>query len=119
MTFTTAATEKLRITSDGRGLSQFTAKAWCTFNGTGTPTIIDSHNVSTITDVATGIWEPNFTNAMVNANYSCFVGQMNNAVNNNTGNTIHSRTTTKARVSHFENNALTDLALMDFLVFGD
>ena len=47
-------TEKLRITSDGRGLSSFTAKAWVNMNGTGTPAITDSHNISSITDNATG-----------------------------------------------------------------
>ena len=47
-------TDKLRITSDGRGLSSFTAKAWVNMNGTGTPAITDSHNISSITDNATG-----------------------------------------------------------------
>jgi len=61
---TTAA---LDITSDGRGLSQFTAKAWANFNQS---TVNDSHNVSSITDNGTGDYTINFTNAMANANYS-------------------------------------------------
>ena len=64
-----SSTEHLAITSDGRGLSQFTAKAWVNFNGTGTVAIRDSHNVSSITDNGTGQYQVNFTNAMANANY--------------------------------------------------
>jgi hypothetical protein len=62
--------EALLITADGRGLSQFTAKAWVNFNGTGTVAIRDSHNVSSITDNGTGDYTTNFTNAMANTNYS-------------------------------------------------
>ena len=55
-------TEKLRITSDGRGLSSFTAKAWVNFNGTGTIAIVNSHNVSSLTDVGTGKYIVNLSN---------------------------------------------------------
>ena len=58
------------MTSDGRGLSQFTAKAWVNFNGTGTVAIRDSHNVSSITDNGTGDYTVNFSNNMANVNYS-------------------------------------------------
>ena len=70
MVFTTDGTEKMRITSDGRGLSQFTAKAWVNFNGTSTVAIRDSHNVSSITDNGTGQYGVNFTGNMTNTNYS-------------------------------------------------
>jgi len=66
-------TGAMTITADGRGLSQFTAKAWVNFNGTGTVAIRDSHNVSSITDNAAGIYQPNFTNALSNSNYSAVV----------------------------------------------
>lgn len=36
-------------------------KAWVVFNGTGTPSIIDGYNVSSITDHATGEWGVNFS----------------------------------------------------------
>ena len=54
--------EKFRITNDGRGLSQFTAKAWINLNGTGTIAIRDSHNVSSITDNGTGDYTVTFDN---------------------------------------------------------
>ena len=46
------------------------AKAWVNFNGKGTVAILDSYNVSSITDNGTGDYTVNFTTAMPNANYS-------------------------------------------------
>ena len=63
------STNLLIIKDDGRGLSQFTAKAWVNFNGSGTLAIRDSHNVSSVTDNGTGQYTVNFANAMANANY--------------------------------------------------
>ena len=45
-------------------------RAWVNFNGTGTPAIRASFNVSSITDVATGRYTLNFTTAVSDANYS-------------------------------------------------
>ncbi len=57
----------LQLTTDGRGLSQFTAKAWCAWDATGTPAITDSHNVSSLTDSGTGEQKLNFTNNLATA----------------------------------------------------
>jgi hypothetical protein len=46
------------------------AKAWVNFDGTGTPSIRGSFNVSSITDNGTGDYTVNFTTAMPNANSS-------------------------------------------------
>ena len=46
------------------------AKAWVNFNGTGTPAIRGSFNVTSITDLATGNFRVNFTNALTDANYA-------------------------------------------------
>jgi len=67
----TAPTERLAITSDGRGLSQFTAKAWAKINGTGTIAFHDSHNCSSLSDSGTGRYTVNWTNNLGNANYAC------------------------------------------------
>ena len=50
------------------------AKAWINFNGTGTPAIRASFNVTSITDIGTGKYEVNFTTALTDANYSVVVG---------------------------------------------
>ena len=60
----------LIVKADGRGLSQFTAKAWVNFNGSGTLAVNDSHNVSSVTDHETGNYSVNFSNNMANANFS-------------------------------------------------
>lgn len=48
----------------------FYARAWVNFNGTGTPSIRASGNVSSISDVGTGSYGLNFVTAMPDANYS-------------------------------------------------
>jgi len=69
-------TERLHITSDGRGLSQFTAKAWARLDGsqmvfgTGTDGIYDSHNIASVVDYGTGHHGVNLANAMGNTNYA-------------------------------------------------
>ena len=50
------------------------AKAWVNFDGTGTVAIREQFNVSSITDNGTGDYTVNFTNAMVDANYSAVSG---------------------------------------------
>jgi hypothetical protein len=60
--------------ADGRGVSEFTAKAWVNWNGTGTVAIRDSHNVSSISDHGTGDYTVNFSSALGNSNYSFAVG---------------------------------------------
>jgi hypothetical protein len=44
-------------------------RAWVNFDGTGTPAIRASFNVSSITDNGTGDYAANITNALPNANY--------------------------------------------------
>ena len=48
----------------------YSCRAWCNFDGTGTPAIRASGNVSSITDNGTGDYTVNFTTAMPDANYS-------------------------------------------------
>lgn len=46
------------------------AYAWVHFNGTGTVAILDSNNVSSITDNGVGLYSVNFTSAVGNATYA-------------------------------------------------
>jgi hypothetical protein len=79
MAFITGLAENARITSSG--LMQFNSgygsvataygcRAWVNFNGTGTPAIRGSGNVSSITDHGVGDYSINFSSAMPDANYS-------------------------------------------------
>jgi hypothetical protein len=69
------------ITSNGSGDIQFNSgygsvataygcRAWVNFNGSGTPAIRASGNVTSITDNGTGDYTVNFTTAMPDANYA-------------------------------------------------
>jgi|2_EtaG_2_1085320.scaffolds.fasta_scaffold84880_1 hypothetical protein len=73
--------ERMRITNDGRGLSQFTAKVWCRYNGNGTPAFYDSHNCDSLTDNGTGDYTVNFTVSMANTDYAHFVNNSDNNTN--------------------------------------
>jgi len=70
LSFETDGTERLKLHSDGRGLSQFTAKAWINLNGEGTIALRDSHNVSSVTDNGTGDYSVNFGVTAASADYS-------------------------------------------------
>ena len=51
----------------------YACRAWVNFNGTGTPAIRASGNVSSITDNGTGDYTVNFTTAMSDENYGTLV----------------------------------------------
>ncbi len=61
-----AASEDIAITYVING----SAKSWLNMDGTGTAAINDSFNVSSITDITTGRYDVNLTNAMDSTNYS-------------------------------------------------
>jgi hypothetical protein len=74
-----ASVERMRIDSSGNLLfnsgygsvaTAYGCRAWVNFNGTGTPAIRASGNVTSITDNGTGDYTVNFTTAMTDANYS-------------------------------------------------
>jgi len=60
----------------------YSARAWVNFNGTGTPSIRASGNVSSITDVSTGRYKVNFTTNMEDTNYAVAIAsqQANNNI---------------------------------------
>ena len=85
--FVQNSTTNLTIKSDGRGLSQFTAKAWIAFNGNGT-SIGDSHNVSSLGDWGTGDYGINFANSLAQSEYCVQATTTNNKIASvNTSNT--------------------------------
>ena len=118
-------TERLVLTSDGRGLSEFTAKAWVNFNGTSTVAIRDSHNVSSITDNGTGDYTVNFSNNMANANYSLSgLGNQNTTASSSASKTItpynFATGSFKIRTGFFATNEqFRDFEYVTTLVFGD
>ena len=66
----------------GSVATAYGCRAWVNFNGTGTPAIRGSGNVSSITDVGTGQYTVNFSNNMPDANYSpVFGSRINETIN--------------------------------------
>jgi hypothetical protein len=95
------------------------AKAWVNFNGSGTPSIRDSYNVSSITDDAVGYWYVNFSTNMSDANYS-IGGNAGAVVTQQSVNTqAYSKQTHRFRCAHFENQVAVDATIMDYIVFGN
>ena len=68
-------------------ISQGRAKSWVNFNGSGTVSIRDSLNVSSITDNGTGDYAVNFSSAMSNSDYSAVVSHNHDTPANGGSNT--------------------------------
>ena len=65
----------IQDTSGGSGstpaqVEQGRAKAWVHYDQKSSMSVLDSYNVSSVTDVATGEATVNFSTAMANANYA-------------------------------------------------
>ena len=107
-------TERMQITEDGRGLSQFTAKAWVNFNGTGTVAIRDSHNVSSITDNGVGMYTVNYSNNFANANYSAVANS-----NGSAGWTVTDSHAVGSLRTMYYNSGGIDTSEVNVQIFGD
>ena len=87
----------------------FACRAWVNFDGTGTVSIRDSGNVSSITDEATGNYTVNFSTAMPDANF-CVSGTQSGASMENPGVEVNIQSSSVAdvRTKNFSNNTQTD-----------
>lgn len=56
--------------STSEQINQGRVKVWINFNGSGTVSIRDSFNVSSISDEGTGQYNINFSSALANTNYA-------------------------------------------------
>ena len=111
-------TTPLQITADGRGLSQFTAKAWIKFDGNGT-SVDDSHNVASLSDFGTGNYGINFSNSLANAHYCVQANTSNNKIASvNTSNTVQTTGRCDIEVNTI-GGAAHDSAEVYALFFGD
>lgn len=107
------STLKVNAIQNTSGVEQYLCKAWVNFNGTGTVAIRAAGNVSSITDNGTGDYTANFTNAMVDANYSATVS----ATGGQSGYSFLAAdpTTSGVRVKTVNKNLLSDApSLSDF-----
>jgi len=114
-------TTRLEIKEDGRGLSQFTAKAWINMNGTGTIAIRDSHNVSSISDVSTGNYTINLSNALANTDFSAVSDASNTASYNffDSWENYSFRTTSRTQIRCYSADTYRDANSVSVVIFGD
>ncbi|ADD94747.1 putative alpha amylase C terminal all beta domain protein [uncultured phage MedDCM-OCT-S09-C299] len=107
--------------SSGTEIGQF-SKAWVNFDGTGTVSIDDSFNVSSITDNSTGNYTINFTNAMANAEYAVAgtveTTNATSVVVTTFGTSGNSRTTSGVRIAASYDNIIVDAVECSVIVFG-
>ena len=94
-------------------VAQGRAKAWVRFNGTGTVSITDSFNISSITDNGTGSYGFDFTTNMANANY---IALSNTARFSSVGSMTTS--SFSVIVSNINGNS-EDRATIHAVIFGD
>lgn len=94
----------------------YACRAWVNFNGTGTVTIRDSGNVSSITDNGVGNYRVNFTTSMPDTSYSISSGY-NTAVSNVSPHDHFNWTTSGFDYYHWENNVLADAQWLSCHIF--
>jgi len=83
----------------------YSARAWALFNGTGTVSLTESGNVSSITDQGTGLYDVNFTTAMPDANFAAVASSEDpNFATNNVVLFTYDRTTSKVRIKSTASN---------------
>jgi hypothetical protein len=125
--FGTSNTERMRIDGSGNLLfnsgygsvaTAYGCRAWVDFNGTGTPAIRASGNVSSITDTATGSFVVNLTTALPDTNYAA-VSDSNNGTSASASSAMRSSsarplTTSTVGFYAFPNDASGTLADSDY-----
>ena len=108
-------------------IDQGRAKLWLNMQGSGTVAINDSFNVSSVTDLGTGMYQANFSITMANTNYCSLVNKMLTTTGGNTStddvltgmnNTAQLTTSTKF-FSRDATGGTVDSVHMFLAVFGD
>lgn len=116
--------------SSGTEIGQLT-KVWVSFDGSGTISIGDSFNVSSITDNGSGDYTVNFSTALANANYALVVGCHDDSVsannfaymmksNNNAyaGGTFYTTTSARNKFGYAGGSQVDDMGRCMIVIFG-
>jgi hypothetical protein len=115
-------TSQLKVLSDGRGLSQFTAKAWCNGNfNDGSPDIQDSFNVSSVEYMgSTGYFAVHWDVDTANGDYASFINCYSE-VATQTGyvDAGFAQNSSYLRFQFYRNGSLYNPAEGHLVIFGD
>jgi len=100
---------------------QRTAKAWCNFSGTGTPSIRASFNCSSLTDVDVGRWEVNYTTPMSSQYHAPVSAQGGSVVHAMVVNEDQDAGAGKCEIGNYrwDTGAYNDTGSVYVIVFGD
>lgn len=90
------------------------AKCWCLFNGSGTPAILASYGITSITDVGVGQWTLNLSITFSSANFSTTAASTSvlNAFSPASATTISCQTRNGS-------NTLQDATAISVAAYGD
>jgi hypothetical protein len=98
---------------------QRTAIAWIQFAGASAPTIADSFGFSSLTDVSTGHYKPNFLTARPSNDYAAVVSTQASVSNTGKSVSIANPSTTLFSIESYENDGAIDAYNAYCVVFGD
>lgn len=111
------------VASDGTSpvtlTKQSAAKAWNSFNGTGTIAFIKSFNASSLVDSGTGEYDVNITSAMDSTSYSILCSNGLHVSSNNANTLAYQNTASQYSTAHWENNGKVDISYMSGQIHGD
>lgn len=118
----TAKIKDANVTAAKLGSDVPKCVAWVNFNGTGTPAINASFNVSSITDNGTGDYTINFTNALPDAHYAlsgCVMGSGGGTVTvaGTYNGSPTTKTTTACRIATSTSAGVFDFGNVSVLFF--
>lgn len=101
-------------------------RAWVNFDGTGTPSIRSSANVTSITKLGTGHYRINFTDAMADTDYAYFIGGTD-AVGGSAGfaygselegGTVKAAGSLEFKIGYPANSAAFDMGTVNVMILG-
>tara|TARA_B100001939_G_scaffold188478_1_gene162349 strand:+ start:302 stop:682 length:381 start_codon:yes stop_codon:yes gene_type:complete len=105
--------------SSGTEIGQL-CRVWVSFSGSGTPSINDDFNVSSITDNGTGRFIVNYASAMANNDYACLMTTQAGLSAYGFGTGDNSITTSDVEVFCITNGGgLQDVSHCSVAIFGD
>ena len=95
----------------------YSCRAWVNFDGTGTVSIRESGNVSSITDNGTGDYAVNFTTAMPDANYCAVGSSQRDASTSQVGTFIQNTNASTVTIFELSNSGFFDSSNMAVAIF--
>ena len=95
------------------------AKAWASFNGTGTPGILVNYNVAGVARGGTGTYTVTFSTAMAATDYACLANVLSTGNAGSNMANVQSQATTQVVIVTSQGGTAVDFPRVMFTVFGN